>query len=88
MCRSFYVVGSDELQTCVLFQLLVGFLGYNVYFCTNFRPLNQDEKQLVSPAVISCNEKKGIVTLFQNTAHKQIDKNYQFDKVSLCAIVN
>ncbi|CAN0926737.1 Kinesin-like protein KIN-5D [Linum grandiflorum] len=55
--------------------------GVNVQVLLRCRPLNQDEKQLVSPAVISCNEKKGIVTLIQNTAHKQIDKNYQFDKV-------
>ncbi|CAN1775592.1 Kinesin-like protein KIN-5D [Linum perenne] len=55
--------------------------GVNVQVLLRCRPLNQDEKQLVSPAVISCNEKKGIVTLVQNTAHKQIDKNYQFDKV-------
>ncbi|CAN1274994.1 Kinesin-like protein KIN-5D [Linum perenne] len=55
--------------------------GVNVQVLLRCRPLNQDEKQLVSPAVISCNEKKGIVTLVQNTAHKLIDKNYQFDKV-------
>ncbi|CAL1399189.1 unnamed protein product [Linum trigynum] len=55
--------------------------GVNVQVILRCRPLNEDEKHLVSHAVISCNEKKGLVSLVQNTAHKQIDKSYQFDKV-------
>ncbi|CAI0472526.1 unnamed protein product [Linum tenue] len=55
--------------------------GVNVQVILRCRPLNEDEKHLVSHAVISCNVKKGLVSLVQNTAHKQIDKSYQFDKV-------
>lgn len=45
------------------------------------RPLNDDEKQLKLPVVISCNEGKGEVSVVQNTAYKQIDKTFSFDKV-------
>ncbi|KAJ6300173.1 hypothetical protein OIU76_021047 [Salix suchowensis] len=44
-------------------------------------PLNDDEKELKLPVVISCHEDKGEVSVVQNTAYKQIDKTFSFDKV-------
>nr|TKR79621.1 hypothetical protein D5086_0000271020 [Populus alba] len=55
--------------------------GVNVEVILRCRPLNDDEKQLKLPVVISCNEGKGEVSVVQNTAYKQIDKTFSFDKV-------
>ncbi|CAK7342886.1 unnamed protein product [Dovyalis caffra] len=55
--------------------------GVNVQVILCCRPLNDEEMQLMLPGVISCNEDKGEVSVIQNTASKQIDKTFSFDKV-------
>ncbi|KAJ6303775.1 hypothetical protein OIU77_017618 [Salix suchowensis] len=55
--------------------------GVNVEVILRCRPLNDDEKELKLPVVISCHEDKGEVSVVQNTAYKQIDKTFSFDKV-------
>ena len=48
-----------------------------------FRPFNEEEKRAKTPQVISCNDARREVTVFQNIASKQIDRTFTFDKVSL-----
>ncbi|KAJ6425533.1 hypothetical protein OIU84_026163 [Salix udensis] len=55
--------------------------GVHVEVILRCRPLNDDEKELKLPVVISCHEDRGEVSVVQNTAYKQIDKTFSFDKV-------
>ncbi|XP_024369374.1 kinesin-like protein KIN-5A isoform X2 [Physcomitrium patens] len=45
------------------------------------RPLNEEEKRIKNPQVISCNDTRREVTVLQTIASKQIDRTFTFDKV-------
>ncbi|KAL2899206.1 Kinesin-like protein KIN-5D [Bienertia sinuspersici] len=55
--------------------------GVNVQVIVRCRPLNEDEKRLQTPLVITCNEIRREVSAAQVIASKQIDKTFTFDKV-------
>ncbi|KAK1285363.1 hypothetical protein QJS10_CPB20g00746 [Acorus calamus] len=55
--------------------------GVNVQVLLRCRPLNEEERRLHTPVVISCNENRREVTAVQNIANKQIDRTFAFDKV-------
>ncbi|PON72836.1 Kinesin-like protein [Parasponia andersonii] len=53
----------------------------NVQVLLRCRPLSDEEQKSNVQRVISCNEHKKEVTVFQNVANKQIDRLFTFDKV-------
>ncbi|MCE3051138.1 Kinesin- protein 11 [Datura stramonium] len=53
----------------------------NVKVVLRCRPPNEDEMKVKGPLVISCDELKQEVTATLNTATKQINKTFLFDKV-------
>ncbi|XP_060201676.1 kinesin-like protein KIN-5D isoform X2 [Lycium barbarum] len=55
--------------------------GVNVKVVLRCRPPNEDEMKVKGPLVISCDEQKQEVTATLNTATKQINKTFLFDKV-------
>ncbi|CAO2840014.1 unnamed protein product [Amaranthus hypochondriacus] len=55
--------------------------GVNVQVIVRCRPLNEDEKRLQTPVVITCNEIRREVSAAQIIANKQIDRTFTFDKV-------
>ncbi|XP_021856268.1 kinesin-like protein KIN-5D [Spinacia oleracea] len=55
--------------------------GVNVQVILRCRPLNEDEKRLQTPVVITCNEIRREVSAAQVIANKQIDRTFTFDKV-------
>ncbi|MCD7452807.1 Kinesin- protein 11 [Datura stramonium] len=55
--------------------------GVNVKVVLRCRPPNEDEMKVKGPLVISCDELKQEVTATLNTATKQINKTFLFDKV-------
>ncbi|KAK4342960.1 hypothetical protein RND71_038776 [Anisodus tanguticus] len=55
--------------------------GVNVKVVLRCRPPNEDEMKVKVPLVISCNELKQEVAATLNTATKQINKSFLFDKV-------
>ncbi|XP_059305688.1 kinesin-like protein KIN-5D isoform X3 [Lycium ferocissimum] len=55
--------------------------GVNVKVVLRCRPPNEDEMKVKGPSVISCDELKQEVTATLNTATKQINKTFLFDKV-------
>ncbi|KAI3447639.1 hypothetical protein Pfo_004304 [Paulownia fortunei] len=55
--------------------------GANVQVVLRCRPLSEAEIRARTPLVISCDELKQQVTATQNTAYKQIDRTFVFDKV-------
>ncbi|KAK4349060.1 hypothetical protein RND71_031815 [Anisodus tanguticus] len=55
--------------------------GVNVKVVLRCRPPNEDEMKVKGPLVISCNELKQEVAATLNTATKQINKTFLFDKV-------
>ncbi|KAJ8532890.1 hypothetical protein K7X08_015779 [Anisodus acutangulus] len=55
--------------------------GVNVKVVLRCRPPNEDEMKVKGPLVISCNELKQEVAATLNTAIKQINKSFLFDKV-------
>ncbi|KAK9756698.1 hypothetical protein RND81_01G115500 [Saponaria officinalis] len=55
--------------------------GVNVQVIVRCRPLNDDEKRLQTPVVITCNEIRREISAAQFIANKQIDRTFTFDKV-------
>eukprot|EP01018_Ginkgo_biloba_P020680 Gb_35173 [translate_table: standard] len=55
--------------------------GVNVQVLLRCRPFNEDELRANAPQVISCNEQRREVTVFQSSATKQVDRTFTFDKV-------
>lgn len=55
--------------------------GVNVQVLLRCRPFNEDELRANVPQVVSCNEQRLEVTLFQSLANKQVDRTFTFDKV-------
>ncbi|XP_021716249.1 kinesin-like protein KIN-5D [Chenopodium quinoa] len=55
--------------------------GVNVQVIVRCRPLNEDERRLQIPVVITCNEIRREVSAAQLIANKQIDRTFTFDKV-------
>eukprot|EP01018_Ginkgo_biloba_P020856 Gb_32401 [translate_table: standard] len=55
--------------------------GVNVQVLLRCRPFNDDEVRANAPQVISCNEHRREVSVYQSTASKQIDRTFTFDKV-------
>ncbi|KAG0629863.1 hypothetical protein M758_1G135000 [Ceratodon purpureus] len=55
--------------------------GVAVQVLLRCRPFNEEEKRAKTPQVISCNDARREVTVFQNIASKQIDRTFTFDKV-------
>ncbi|GAA0172516.1 microtubule binding motor protein [Lithospermum erythrorhizon] len=55
--------------------------GVNIQVIVRCRPLNDEEKRLNTPVVISCNEGRREVTAVQTIANKQTDRTFVFDKV-------
>ncbi|XP_016493310.1 kinesin-like protein KIN-5D isoform X1 [Nicotiana tabacum] len=55
--------------------------GVNVKVILRCRPQNEDEMKVKGPSVISCNDLKKEVTANLNTATKQLNKTFVFDKV-------
>ncbi|KAL8508898.1 hypothetical protein ACS0TY_016196 [Phlomoides rotata] len=53
----------------------------NVQVVLRCRPLNEDEIRARTPLLITCDENERRVTAAQNTANKQVDKTFVFDKV-------
>ncbi|OIT08625.1 PREDICTED: kinesin-like protein KIN-5D isoform X2 [Nicotiana attenuata] len=55
--------------------------GVNVKVILRCRPPNEDEMKVKGPSVISCNDLRKEVTANLNTATKQLNKTFVFDKV-------
>lgn len=52
------------------------------------RPLSDEEQRLNVQKAISCIEQKKEVIVFQNSANKQVEKTFLFDKVSDCFLIH
>lgn len=55
--------------------------GVNVQVLVRCRPFSEDELRANVLQVISCNEQRREVSVYQSTASKQIDRTFTFDKV-------
>ncbi|GLJ06347.1 hypothetical protein SUGI_0036890 [Cryptomeria japonica] len=55
--------------------------GVNVQVLLRCRPFNEDELRANAPQVISCNEQRREVTVYQSVASKLTDRTFTFDKV-------
>ncbi|KAF3329937.1 kinesin-related protein-like protein [Carex littledalei] len=56
--------------------------GVNIQVVLRCRPITEEEKRLITPSVVSCNESRREVSVtHKNVINKHVDRTFTFDKV-------